>query len=130
MQADKIRLEELIVRLPKMSSPEEGLAWALEHVDEFRQLVELARGFCQAQNDALLNKLSRAYQKPDFCVRRDSVGGQCDDLLPLSLSWDQDWYYGDKIEYKLGLPALLPTTPPPPVKGDSVTEGVAQGTNP
>ena len=56
--------------------------------------IALARKFCGAQREALLNKLSRAYQKPDFCISRDSVGAGRDNLLPLSLSWDKEWYYG------------------------------------
>lgn len=64
------------------------------HFKEFRQVVALARKFCEAQREALLNKLSRAYQKPDFCIRRDTAGPERDSLLPIAESWDEDWYYG------------------------------------
>ena len=67
---------------------------AAQFVDLFRDAVQLARNYCNVQRDALLNKLSRAYQKPDFCVRRDAVGSACDTLLPITLSWDSDWYHG------------------------------------
>jgi len=71
------------------------LQWAFDHTAQFQQLVDLARRYCEAQGDAFLNKLSRAYQKPDFCIRRDSVP-DCTDLLPYSLSWNADWYYGEQ----------------------------------
>jgi hypothetical protein len=51
------------------------------------------------QREALLNKLSRAFQKPDFCVRRDALGPDRDRLLPITLSWDEDWYSGKKIDF-------------------------------
>jgi hypothetical protein len=69
--------------------------WRL--IEQYREAVLLASKCCDAQNDALLNKLSRAYQKPDFCIRRDSVGSDCDRLLPTTLSWDDDWYVGKEI---------------------------------
>jgi hypothetical protein len=116
VRADQQRLKDLLNELPYdftlrrpqrevMKRSQQFLGWATQHVEEFRHLVELARGFCEAQNDALLNKLSRAYQKPDYCIRRDSVGSTCDLLLPLSLSWNADWYYGRELEY------ALPTLP-------------------
>lgn len=112
VRADQQRLKDLIKALPfdfrttetqreAKKSNQQLLGWALQHVEEFRSLVELARGFCDAQNDALLNKMARAYQKPDYCIRRDSVGANCNELLPLSLSWDKDWYYGRIVEYPL-----------------------------
>lgn len=73
----------------------EMLQWVFDHTAQFQQLVDLARRYCEAQGDAFLNKLSRAYQKPDFCIRRDTVP-DCTDLLPYSLSWDADWYYGER----------------------------------
>ena len=77
---------------------EDALEIAMANLEEFRDVVDLARRFCQAQQEALLNKLSRAYQKPDFCIHRDAVGVNKDQLLPLSLSWDDHWYYGNQIE--------------------------------
>ncbi|HEX8711977.1 MAG TPA: hypothetical protein VF730_08900 [Terracidiphilus sp.] len=71
--------------------------WVFDHSQQFQNLVDLAREYCDAQKEALLNKLSRAYQKPDFCIRRDSVGDACNQLLPLSVSWDADWYYGRTV---------------------------------
>ncbi len=98
--ADKSRLGELLGALDaKIHTPAgpgvEPPAWGSVDLAELcRQVVELARKFCTAQREALLNKLSRAYQKPDFCLRRDAVGADRDRLLPASLSWDDDWYYG------------------------------------
>jgi hypothetical protein len=70
-------------------------------IDLFREAVQLAKNYCDVQRAALLNKLSRAYQKPDFCVRRDSVGAlrdvllpMRDEVLPITVSWDEDWYHG------------------------------------
>ncbi|MEQ8661808.1 MAG: hypothetical protein RLW62_13420, partial [Gammaproteobacteria bacterium] len=70
-------------------------AW--QQLDAFREAVKLARGKCQTQHDAVLNKLSRAYQKPDFCINRDALGPERDDLVPRTLSWDAHWYYGKTI---------------------------------
>jgi hypothetical protein len=62
-------------------------------IDVVREAVQLADGYCAVQRDALFNKLSKAYQKPDFCVRRDSVGPAArDKYFPRSESWDEDWY--------------------------------------
>jgi len=80
-------------------SPEDLLAMTGEHVEEFREAVALARKYCNVQREALLNKLSRAFQKPDFCVRRDALGPDRDRLLPITLSWDEDWYSGKKIDF-------------------------------
>jgi hypothetical protein len=63
-------------------------------IDKLREAVFLAGRYCDVQHAALINKLSRAYQKPDYCIRRDAVGPWCDELLPLTLSWDSEWYYG------------------------------------
>jgi hypothetical protein len=111
--ANLMRLRELLIELPKGLAPGAALSWATDHKDDLKQIVELARAYCDAQTNALLNKLSRAYQKPDFCIRRDSVGPYADALLPLSFSWDSQWYYGDEIEYQLGPvqpPANRPTS--------------------
>jgi hypothetical protein len=79
-------------------SPDDLLAMTGEHVQEFREAVALARKYCNVQREALLNKLSRAFQKPDFCVKRDALGPERDRLLPITLSWDADWYSGKKID--------------------------------
>lgn len=100
--ADKIRLGELITNLGSFLKPGTSVEGTLQiaegHLEEFRELVELARRCCDAQQHALLNKLSRAYQKPDFCIRRDAVGADARRLLPMTLAWDEDWYYGKEIE--------------------------------
>jgi hypothetical protein len=62
-------------------------------IDIVREAVQLADRYCDVQRDALLNKLSKAYQKPDFCVRRDSVSPAVrEKYFPRSESWDEDWY--------------------------------------
>jgi len=86
------------------------MTWAKQQSEEFRHMVELARTLCDAQKEAFLNKISRAYQKPDFCIRRDSVGSRSNELLPMSLSWDENWYYGRDVEYRVPSMAKL-TTP-------------------
>ena len=73
-----------------------GPAWL--HLEQFREAVQLARTYCNVQREALLNKLARGYQKPDFCIKRDAVGPARDSLLPTTLSWDADWYFGKIID--------------------------------
>ncbi len=64
-------------------------------IDLIREAVELAGRYCEVQRDALLNKLSKAYQKPDFCIRRDSVGPAArDKYFSIRDSWDENWYGG------------------------------------
>jgi hypothetical protein len=67
-------------------------------VADLDDVLDLARRYCAVQIEALLNKLSRAYQKPDFCIPRDVLGPDADQYLPLSLSWDVDWYFGRNIK--------------------------------
>jgi hypothetical protein len=97
----KIRLDQLVSNLSATTAASQPLEGLVEHVwarlSDFRNAVEYARGYCEVQRDALLNKLSRTSQKPDFCIRRDSVGRDHDRLLPRTLSWDDDWYYGRRI---------------------------------
>jgi len=82
----------------EQDSFETKLAKAAAHATEIAQMEALARSKCQVQFEALVNKFSRAYQKPDFCLRRDAFSlADRDRLLPLSLSWDVNWYYGDTI---------------------------------
>lgn len=103
--ADQARLVQLLNGLQEGAKPGLGaqsvsdaraklVAWTLESSGQIRQAVELARAYCGAQNNAFLTKFSRAYQKPDFCIRRDSVGCETGRLLPAALSWDKNWYYG------------------------------------
>lgn len=78
-------------------SLQDSVAFAVRLIEQFREAVQLGTKACIVQRDALVNKLSKAYQKPDFCIRRDSVGLDCDQLLPKTLSWDDDWYAGRDI---------------------------------
>jgi hypothetical protein len=63
-----------------------------------REAVTLARARCDLQRDALLSQLSKTYQKPDFCVRRDAAGPEEERLFPLAESWDKDWYAGTPLK--------------------------------
>jgi len=107
--ADFIRLKELVngpltavaaneLLLLSSQSWDDLLAMTGDHVQEFREAVALARRYCNVQREALLNKLSRAFQKPDFCIRRDALGPDRNRLLPITLSWDEEWYTGKKID--------------------------------
>lgn len=101
---DRLRLFELLAEARALSAGASQNAGSLNYGADYREMVDLARKRCNYQLEALLNKLARAYQKPDFCIRRDSVGFNCDALLPKSLSWDEDWYYGDVLNVQpLGL---------------------------
>ena len=68
---------------------------------QIKSAVQLARTICDVQREALLNKLARTYQKPDFCVKRDSVGPDGGSLLPASLSWDEDWFEDTSLGKRL-----------------------------
>jgi hypothetical protein len=74
------------------------------------EVITLARVHSSDQRDAILDKLSRGYQKPDFCIRRDAVGEAADSLLSAELSWDADWYFGTDIP---GRPSDFPPAFPP-----------------
>lgn len=74
-------------------------AWMLR--DVCTTAVALARKRCDLQREAVFNKLARAWQKPDFCVKRDAAGTERDRLFPLAESWDDDWYYGRAVSTKV-----------------------------
>jgi hypothetical protein len=93
------RLKDRLTALASMT--DNSLSRELEHgrgwqVDEITKAAELASQYCDAQRDALFNKLAKASQKPDFCVKRDSVDDAAtrDRYFPISESWDNDWYSG------------------------------------
>lgn len=69
----------------------------LAATDLFREAVDLVRERVALQREALFNRLSKTYQKPDFCVRRDSAGPEADRHFPLNESWDEEWYVGSEI---------------------------------
>jgi hypothetical protein len=101
------RLKEMLKRLREeitdetnpQDTPETKLCRVMAHATEGGELVRLARARCELQFEALVNKLSRAFQKPDFCLRRDAFSpADRDRLLSNALEWDGDWYYGENIE--------------------------------
>ncbi|HEY4359778.1 MAG TPA: hypothetical protein VGN17_02360 [Bryobacteraceae bacterium] len=125
--ADKFRLGELLTLIGALKpAPGESMEVSLEriweHLEEFRQALSLTRAYCEAQYQALLNKLSRTYQKPDFCVYRDSVGVQADRLLPETLSWDKDWYFGNISSFQ-SLSAAAPPQEAPVADADGRDPG-------
>ena len=90
------RLEELLTELKG-----EDLALVIRsapgwRIDAVLKAAELADKYCEAQREALLNKLAKACQRPDFCVRRDCVDAETrDQYFPISESWDEEWYAGE-----------------------------------
>jgi hypothetical protein len=66
------------------------------HEPEIAELVDLTRQKRRLHLDILLNKLAKAYQKPDFCILRDAFPAKDQNsLLPRIESWDEHWYYGE-----------------------------------
>jgi hypothetical protein len=116
--ADEVRLKDMLDTLDnELKDEEQTGASKLDklvkggeaHAEEVAQMVLLARAKCMVQFEALLFKLSRGFQKPDFCLRRDALKpGDRDRLLPLSLAWNEDWYYGDVITLDESLAKALP----------------------
>lgn len=97
----KIKLRELPTH-PPLSGLVEAvspptLTQLLAVADTLREAVVLARRYANAQREALFNTLARAWQKPDFCIRRDAVGDLKDRLLTATGSWDADGYQGKRI---------------------------------
>jgi hypothetical protein len=97
-------------------------AWLVR--DEFRAAVDLARALCNLQREALLNKLSREWQKPDFCIRREIAGLQANRLFPSAESWDDDWYYGPTVRR-----APVPGNKPTPEKPAAARSTAAKSKN-
>ena len=121
VQAGVTRLDQLLQVIgDRLKSPADAHPDSLgNRIQDLLEAVELARSHCGAQREALLNRLSRAYQKPDFCILRDSVGTRSDELLAASLSWDKDWYFGKEIEPE--------DVPPPSI--DFKTDGTRRVTS-
>lgn len=66
----------------------------LTDASRLREAVTSARHWCDAIEQAIRDALARAYQKPDFCIRRDAVGSYSGQLLATTWSWDEGWYRG------------------------------------
>ena len=76
----------------------EGLQQVKAATKPLREAVSMARKLASSQREAMLNTLSRAWQKPDFCIRRDAVSSERDRLLTTMGSWDEDWYFGKRFD--------------------------------
>jgi hypothetical protein len=63
-------------------------------IERLREAVSEARQWCDAIQDAVCDALSRAYQKPDFCIHRTAVGDQRTQLLATEWCWNEHWYWG------------------------------------
>lgn len=103
------RIGEILAALtPELLTPLGSQAEAIELVRRrfktLSELIELCRTCAKAQRDGLINKLSRGYQKPDYCVLRNSVGGEADSLFPRALSWSADWFSGHKVNLIESMP--------------------------
>ena len=62
------------------------------------EAIKLCRDRSALQRQALLNRLSKGWQKPDFVIRRDSAGPDRERLFPRAESWDDQWYAGPPIK--------------------------------
>ena len=82
----------------KSLSGTEGLLRVKAATEPLREAVTMARKLSSSQREAMLNTLSRAWQKPDFCIRRDAVSSERDRLLTTMGSWDEDWYFGKRFD--------------------------------
>jgi hypothetical protein len=99
VSAVRNRLREL---LGDEQTKEQELEQEITHgggplIDTVLKAAVLACEYCDVQREALFNKLAKAHQKPDFCVRRDSVSCETrEKYFPRQDSWDDDWYSGEK----------------------------------
>ena len=71
-----------------------SLAWNLR--EDFQIAFDLAKSRGDLELDGVFQHLARAWQRPDFCIRRDTFLPDTGRLLPLAESWDEHWYYGQK----------------------------------
>jgi hypothetical protein len=118
VRGDYYRLKQLVETLARDLRGKADLAALVSmnstyYTNRFGDAVRLARRYCDVQHRALVNKMSRAFQKPDFCIQRQSVGSNCDRLLPVSLSWNDQWYYG-RVVHSTALDAFPNVVPMKP----------------
>lgn len=136
--AEEARLREMIDALDKElideitpSDVSGSLDSGRAHTTEFNEMIRLARNKCEVQYEALINKISRAYQKPDFCLRRDMFNAaDRERLLPSALSWDPDWYYGEKIELIASGTNLTPPAVPGGMQSPRAASPPTDGSSP
>jgi hypothetical protein len=73
------------------------------------ELVALTRTEHKRLLDAVIDKMAKIAQKPDYCVPRSSAGTERDRLFPREDSWDEDWYVGPEARLSQSLPGGTPT---------------------
>ena len=88
------------------------------------EMVRLARERGELQRSALINRLARTAQKPDYVVPRVSVGTEADRLFPIAQSWDELWYAGANpdVSSRDGGPDLGPQQEVTEMVGDKAPE--------
>ncbi|MGP1676449.1 MAG: hypothetical protein ACTS6J_04750 [Burkholderiales bacterium] len=87
-----------ITKLAGTGKANDAVALAWNFREDFQIAFSLAESRGLLELDAIFRHLARAWQKPDFCVRRDTFLPDTDQLLPLAESWDENWYYGQEPE--------------------------------
>ena len=100
------------------------VADAAAHHEPLREMVRLARERGELQRSALINRLARTAQKPDYVVPRVSVGTEADRLFPIAQSWDELWYAGANpdVSSRDGGPDLGPQQEVTEMVGDKAPE--------
>ena len=75
-----------------------GLFWAWSEDDRSprNEVAELVRAAYRRQRQSVLDRMSKAEQKPGFCVQRSVAGSQKDRIFPKQYSW-KGWYVGPTL---------------------------------
>lgn len=71
-----------------------ALVLRIRQKEVLEQILGLLRSEGERLLSATLDKLAKGWQKPDFCVRRDTAAGDRDRIFPRELSWAEDWFVG------------------------------------
>ena len=75
-----------------------GLFWAWSDADPSprSEVAELVREAYRRQRQSVLDRMSKADQKPGFCVQRSAAGSEKDRIFPKQYSW-KGWYVGPRL---------------------------------
>lgn len=76
--------------------------------DTRSELVRNLRRAMMALRERIIHKLSKSWQKPDHCVRRQTILRVTNDHFPQELSYDQYWYAGAPTLARARRPATIP----------------------